>query len=721
MRQILQNMKSGETLLADVPVPIRRRGHLLIRTTRSLISLGTERMLLDFGRAGWIDKARQQPDKVRQVLQKIRTDGLFPTVNAVFQKLDQPLPLGYSNAGVVIETGPEVAGFRVGDRVVSNGNHAEVVSVPANLCARIPDGVDDETASFTVVSAIALQGIRLVQPTLGESVAVLGLGLIGLLSVQILRANGCRVLGFDFDPAKVAMARTLGAEAYNLADGADPVQAARDFSQGFGVDAVVITAATRSNDPIQQAPQMCRKRGRVVLVGVIGLNLSRDDFFKKEISFQVSCSYGPGRYDPAYEQKGLDYPIGFVRWTEGRNFAAVLDLMAGGRLRTKDLVSRTFPIATAHEAYAAVAAGENLLGIVLEYDGSVDVSRRTVSLGNPAVAPTGGEVTVGFLGAGNFASSMLIPAFREAGARLKTIASAGGVSGAHLGAKHGFSTTTTDHRQLLEDPEIQAVVITTQHNSHAKFVAEGLAAGKHVFVEKPLCLTAEELETVTAAWKKANEARPTLLMVGFNRRFSPLIRTAKRLLEGLSGPKSLVMTVNAGAIPPEHWTQDQQAGGGRILGEGCHFLDLLRFLAGHPITGVCTLAARQPAEGQHPPDVVTITLSFADGSIGTVHYFANGHKDFPKERLEIFGGGRILQLDNFKSLIGFGWPNFTSESLWSQDKGHQAGAAAFLQALTAGQPCPIAMDELVEVARATLEAAGAAGPLAPPETDVSCG
>ncbi|RCK77981.1 MAG: putative zinc-binding dehydrogenase [Candidatus Ozemobacter sibiricus] len=706
MRQILQNLKSGEILLADVPVPQRRRGHLLIRTTRTLISLGTERMLLDFGRAGWLEKARQQPDKVRQVLQKIRTDGLLPTVDAVFRKLDQPLPLGYSHAGVVVEAGPDTPGFRVGDRVVSNGPHAEVVSVPIHLCARIPDNVSDETACFTVVSAIALQGIRLLQPTLGESIGLLGLGLLGLLSVQLLRAQGCRVIGFDFDPDKVALARRFGAEAWNLADGTDPVQAARDFSRGHGVDGVLITAATRSNEPMQQAPQMCRKRGKVVLVGVTGLQLSRDDFYKKEISFQVSCSYGPGRYDPAYEQQGLDYPIGFVRWTEERNFQAVLDLMAAGGLRTDELVSRRVPIAAAHEAYAAVAAGENLLGIVLEYDGSVDLARRAVPLGNPAARPVEGKIGVGFIGAGNFAASTLVPAFREAGAELLTIASAGGVSGSHLGGKYGFRTTTTDHRQVLDDPAIAAVVITTQHASHAKFVQEALAAGKHVFVEKPLCLSHAELEAVIAAWRAANDRQPTLLMVGFNRRFAPLTRTCQRLLAGLPGPRSLIMTVNAGAIPAEHWTQDAAAGGGRLLGEACHFIDLLRAVVGQPITGVQTVAARLPDEAQHPPDVATITLSFADGSLGTVHYFANGHKDFPKERLEIFGGGRILQLDNFKSLTGFGWPNFRQESLWSQDKGHQAQVAAFLAAIKEGRPSPIPFEEIVEVTRATLEAAG---------------
>ncbi|HEY9072325.1 MAG TPA: zinc-binding alcohol dehydrogenase, partial [Candidatus Ozemobacteraceae bacterium] len=412
MRQILQSLKTGELEVADIPVPMVKAGHLLIRSSRSLISVGTERMLLDFGRAGWIDKARQQPDKVRQVFQKIRTDGLLATAETVMRKLDQPLALGYSNAGRVIAVGKGVTGFSVGDRVVSNGFHADVVCVPENLCAAIPQDVTDDAASFTVLASIALEGVRLVQPSLGESIAVLGLGLIGLLTVQILRANGCRVIGFDFDPAKVALAKEFGAEAFNLKDGVDPVATAMTFSRGHGVDAVIITAATKSDDPIHQAPQMCRKRGRVVLVGVVGLNLSRDDFYKKEITFQVSCSYGPGRYDPAYEKKGLDYPIGYVRWTEQRNFEAVLDLMASGGIRTEKLITRVVSMDEAKKAYEAVAAGENVLGLVLDYGQEIDLERRSVTLRPVPTGPAAASKGVaGFIGAGNFASSTLVPAF----------------------------------------------------------------------------------------------------------------------------------------------------------------------------------------------------------------------------------------------------------------------------------------------------------------------
>ncbi len=711
MKQILQNLRTGETEVADLPTPASRRGQLLIQTTVSLVSAGTERMLVEFGKAGWIDKARQQPDKVRLVLDKIRTDGLQPTLEAIFNKLGQPLPLGYCNVGVVGEVGTGVAGFAVGDRVISNGKHAEVVLVPVNLCAKVPDTVSDEEAAFTVLGAVALQGIRLVQPTLGEAVVVTGLGLVGLLTVQLLRAHGCRVLGLDFDPDKLALARRFGAEVVDLSAELDPLRAAEAFSRGRGVDAVIVTAATRSSEPMHQAAQMCRKRGRIVLVGVTGLELSRDDFFKKEISFQVSASYGPGRYDPNYEEKGQDYPVGFVRWTEQRNFEAVLDMMADGRLDVQPLVSHRFAIVEAAQAYELVGGASPSLGILLQYPGLTPTqATQTVSLPynsaqGLARTSTGAgvsPVSVGFLGAGNYATAVLIPAFRGAGARLATVASAAGVSGLHAARKFGFSETTTDDGRLFGEAGGDAVVITTQHDSHARYVTKALEAGKHVFVEKPLCLTLDELHGIETTYRHATmrHGRPPLLMVGFNRRFAPQVKTIKRLLTGATGPKAFVMTVNAGAIPGDHWTQDAEAGGGRIVGEACHFIDLLRFLAGHPIAAWTRETLAAPIG-----DTTTITLRFDDGSIGTVHYFANGSKAFPKERLEVFAAGRVLQLDNFRRLTGFGWPGFRRMSLWRQDKGQKACVRAFVEAVAGNSPAPIPFDELVEVARVSIEAA----------------
>lgn len=709
MKQILQSLKTGEIEIAELPVPAVKAGHLLIKTNKTLISLGTERMLLNFGKAGWIDKARQQPDKVKQVFQKMKTDGLMPTVNAVFKKLDQPLPLGYSNSGVVVATGAGVTGFKVGDRVISNGNHAEVVCVPQHLCAKIPENVDDTTASFTVVAAIALQGIRLAAPTLGESVAVLGLGLIGLLTCQILSANGCRVIGFDFDRQKVDMAKSYGVEAFNLSDGIDPVSLAMNFSRGNGVDAVIITAATPSNDPIEQAPQMCRKRGRVILVGVTGLNLSRDDFYKKEISFQVSCSYGPGRYENEYEGKSMDYPIGFVRWTVQRNFEAVLDLMAAGKIRTNELVSREIDFENSQDAYKLVATAKDVLGLVLTYGKSVDLEQKSLFLKDVGSMPAdlhGSKPVIGLIGAGNFAGGTLIPALASTGAELKIIASSGGVSGTVVGSKGGFAISTTDSSRIMADPEVNTVIITTQHNSHAKFVIDAINAGKNVFVEKPLCMNFEDLEKIRLAYETQQKKSPVRLMVGFNRRFSPLIQNCKKALATINAPCSIVITVNAGTIPADHWTQDFTSGGGRIIGEACHFIDLARHLTGSEIESIQTSFMRDPLASERMPDTATITVLCKNGSIATVHYFANGNKDFPKERIEIFANGAILQLDNFKSLNCFGNAGCKNQSLWAQDKGHAACATEFVKSIENGEPAPIPFAEIYEISRATLVAAG---------------
>ncbi len=706
MKQILQSLKTGATEIAEVPCPPVRRGHLLIRTSRTLVSAGTERMLVEFGKAGWIAKARQQPDKVRMVLDKIKTDGLVPTLEAVFNKLDQPLPLGYCNIGVVMQVGSGVNGFEVGDRVVSNGKHAEAVCVPVNLCAKVPATVHDEEAAFTVLGAIALQGIRLIQPTLGETVVVTGLGLIGLVTVQLLQAHGCRVLGMDFDPEKLALARKFGAEVVDLAAGADAVAAANQFSRGRGVDAVIITASTKSNEPMHQAALMCRKRGRIVLVGVTGLELSRADFFEKEITFQVSCSYGPGRYDPSYEEKGNDYPIGFVRWTEQRNFEAVLDMMSDRRLDVKPLISHRIPIEQAEQAYDLVGGGGPSLGIVLEYPGSSvksesELRQSTVQLAGRTSGAATSSPSIAVIGSGNYATAVLIPAFRAAGARMRVVASSGGVSGVHAGRKFGFESTTTDTESVFADPDVDAVVLTTRHDTHADMACKALRTSKHVFVEKPLAMNHEELLRIEQAISEGTKnGRTPMVMVGFNRRFAPQVQKMHALLRGVTGPKSFLMTVNAGAIPSEHWTQDREIGGGRIVGEACHFIDLLRFLAGSQIQ-----KHQVNVMDSKNRDTVSIDLSFQDGSIGAIHYFANGTKAFPKERLEVFATGRVLQLDNFRKLSGFGWPGFRKMNLWGQNKGQANCAKEFVRAVSTGGPSPIPLNEILEVARVTIDVA----------------
>lgn len=717
MRQVVQFLKNGMTNVIELPVPRIRDGHLLVETSRTLVSPGTERILVDFGRAGWLEKARQQPERVREILQKAKTDGISATVDAVRFKLDEPLALGYSNVGVVREVGPGVTMFSPGDRVVSNGSHAEVVVVPQNLSARIPDQVTDDEAAFVVVASIALQGVRLARPTLGEYFVVTGLGLIGLLAVQLLRAHGCHVLGIDPDPWKAELARSLGAEVVAAHQGEDPVAAAMEFSKGRGVDGVLLTLASSSDEPISQAAHMCRKRGRLILVGVTGLKLNRSDFYEKELTFQVSASYGPGRYDPNYELKGQDYPLGFVRWTAQRNFEAVLDLMARGALDVKPLITHRFPLEDAPKAYDLLATGsEPYLGILLEYPGTARLDERTIVLGSQSAAGqsnkttaigSAGEARVGVIGAGHYAGRVLIPALRETEASLVALANTGGINAVHYGKRHGFQRVTTDIESLLQDATIDTIVIATRHDSHASLAANALRAGKHTFVEKPLALTYEQLELVREAWTFATNRDSRILMVGFNRRFAPLVKRMKQMLEAVREPKTFIVTVNAGFMPKEHWTQDPGVGGGRIIGEACHFIDLLRHLSGSPIASwhVQTIGGTRE---QVKDDKATITLSFGDGSIGTVHYFANGHKAFPKERIEVFCAGRILQLDNFRTLRGWGWPGFRSVRQWRQDKGHVACAQAFVDAVRNGGPGPIPFEELMEVSRVAIEIGKAA-------------
>jgi len=703
MKQVLQSLSSGLATLVETPAPQIRAGNLLIDSTVSLISTGTERMLIDFGRASYLDKARQQPEKVKMVIEKVQTDGLMTTVDAVKSKLAQPLPLGYCNVGVVSDVGKGVEGFKIGDRVVSNGPHSDVVRVSKNLCASIPSNVSDEEASFTVVASIGLQGIRLAQPTLGECFVVTGVGLIGLLTVQLLRAHGCRVIAIDFDDSKLALAAKFGAETCNPAKGQDPVESGMAFSRGNGVDGVIITATTKLSEPVTQAARMSRKRGRIILVGVVGLELNRADFYEKELSFQVSCSYGPGRYDPAYEEQGNDYPLGFVRWTEQRNFSAVLDMMASGQLDVKPLITHRFDFEDASKAYEELTADKSALGIILNYTSDPE-SRNipTVSITNDVHFDSAKPV-VGFIGAGNYASRMLIPAFKAAGAQLHSISTSGGVSGVIHGEKAGFYQATTDTQAMLDNQSINTVAIVTRHTSHAGFVVSALEAGKHVFVEKPLAVTRDDLEKVKQTYK-AQMSGEAMLMVGFNRRFSAHVQKMKALLAPMSEPKSFIMTMNVGAIPADHWTQDRDVGGGRIIGEACHFIDLMRYLAGSEVVSVQARRMGDAPGVAITEDKAAITLGFADGSFGTIHYLANGAASFPKERVEVFAGGKVLQLDNFRKLRGYGWPGFRKMNLWRQDKGQSACAAAFLSAIEAGGPAPIPVCELFEVASVTMDA-----------------
>ncbi len=692
MKQLIQNLRSGETVLEEIPAPLVKKGHVLIRTHHSLVSLGTEKMLVEFGRSNLIAKARQQPEKVKQVLDKIKTDGLLPTLEAVFNKLDEPLPLGYCNAGTVIEVGDGVADFKVGDRVISNGGHAEFVCVPQNLCAHIPENTSFEEASFTVIGAIGLQGIRLVQPTFGETVVVIGLGLIGLITADLLKANGCRVIGFDFDENKVNLAIARGITAYNSSNGLDVVATVQELTkQAGGADAVIITASTKSNDVIGQAAKMSRKRGRIVLVGVIGLSIDRSDFYKKELSFQVSCSYGPGRYDENYENKGQDYPLAFVRWTQKRNFEAILQAMSSGQISVKDLITEIVDFENYMQVYGQM--GGNKIASLLRYKQDSNLPSSQFVLKEGAYQSQKG--VIGIIGAGNFTKMTMLPAMKGLPATYKYIASAGGLSAKSLASKYGFDISTTDYQTILKDPEVDLVMVTTRHNSHAQMVKACLESGKNVFVEKPLAITQEQLQMVIDA-QLNNPNR--FVTVGFNRRFAPHVVKAKQLLGEKNTPVlNMIATMNAGFIDESVWVQDMQVGGGRIIGEACHFIDLMTYLSGSLVQSVHMSAlGSNPAENT---DNAILTLKFANGSQGVINYFSNGNKAYPKERIEIHSQGKTIVVDNFRKIEAFGCKGF-SKSSGTQDKGHKAQFKLLVDAVKKGAKAPISFEEIVNTTKA---------------------
>ncbi|MCX8212260.1 MAG: bi-domain-containing oxidoreductase [Lewinella sp.] len=692
MKQIIQHLSSGETILAELPAPAIRSGQLLIKTHRTLVSLGTEKMLVDFGKAGWISKARSQPEKVKQVLEKIKSDGLKPTLDAVFRKLGEPLPLGYCNAGEVIGVGRGVSGFQIGDRVVSNGNHAEIVSVPVNLVARIPDGVSYEDAAFTVIGAIALQGIRLVNPTFGETVVVTGMGLIGLVASQLLKANGCRVIGLDFDQGKLDRAAAWGIETINVGKD-DAVGGVMQLTDGVGTDAVLITASAKTNDIISQAAQMSRQKGRIVLVGVVGLDIQRSDFFAKELSFSVSCSYGPGRYNDEYEEKGFDYPIGYVRWTENRNFRAVLQALVKGQLDVNSLITERVDLEDFDQIYGEMGRGGSIASI-LTYPAPAAAPKRSVNVTERAFKA--GSGTMGIIGAGNFTKAMILPSLKKASAPIKYISSAGGLSGTTAAQKFGVGQSITDNRIMLDDPDLDAILITTRHNSHANQVIEALEAGKHVFVEKPLALTHDDLDRIDAAYRKGDKT----LTVGFNRRFSPFSQDLKKQLGDAPGPINVIATMNAGFIPQDVWVQDMEVGGGRIIGEACHLIDLISFFTGSLVESI-VMNALGPNAAENS-DNASILLRYQNGSQGVINYFSNGSKAYSKERIEVYSQNRTAVIDNFRKSHYHGFKG--SGLSKGQDKGHAEQFKRFYHSLRDGGPAIVSYEETMNASRAAIAA-----------------
>ncbi len=693
MKQIIQDLKGGHTILEEVPVPQVKPGHVLIKTTRSLVSLGTERMLVEFSKANFIQKAKQQPDKVKMVLDKVKTDGLKPTMDAVFNKLNQPLPLGYCNVGEVVAVGKGVDEFSIGDKVASNGHHAEYVCIPKNLVAKIPDNVTDEEATFTIIGSIGLQGIRLLNPTFGETIVVVGLGLIGLVTAELLKANGCNVIGFDFDETKVDIATKKGIVAVNPAKGTDQVKFVESFTNGVGADGVIITASNKSNEIISQSAQMCRKRGRVILVGVIGLDISRADFYEKEITFQVSCSYGPGRYDESYELKGNDYPIGFVRWTEKRNFEAILKAISNRSLDVKPLISEVISIDDFDNIYGNMSKAQSIASI-LKYD-STKEPVSTVKLIDKNFETSNG--VIGIIGAGNFTSATLLPNLKKAKASIKYIASSGGLSSTTLAKRFNIANSTSDYKEILNDTDVDLIIITTKHNSHASIVIETLNAGKSVFVEKPLALNLEQLDAVTQAYKNNNNT----ISVGFNRRFAPLALKMKSLLGASQTPINIVATMNAGHIPSNVWVHDMEIGGGRIIGEACHFIDLCTYLTGSLVKSVCMNAMeKNPKENT---DNASILLKYENGSNAVINYFSNGSKSYSKERIEVYSQERTLVMDNWRRLKGFGFKDFSSLSS-KQDKGHLNQFKELIDQQKFGKDPIISFEELVNTTKASFAA-----------------
>jgi predicted dehydrogenase/threonine dehydrogenase-like Zn-dependent dehydrogenase len=703
MKQVLQNNKTGRMSVIDVPTPIVQRGRVLVRAAASLISAGTERMAVDEGRKSLIEKARERPELVRQVFEKARNEGLIKTFNAVRSKLGTSSALGYSAAGTVIGVGDEVTEFRAGDRVACAGagyaSHAEVLSVPKNLCVRLPDDVSFEAGAFGTLGAIALQGVRLALPTLGESIVVIGLGLLGQITVQLLKANGCRVFGIDLDPAKVDLALELGADGAAVGD-ENVKRVVLDWSRGRGADAVLITAATPSNQPVELAGEISRLKGRVVAVGLVGLDIPRNLFFKRELSLMVSMSYGPGRYDPEYEERGHDYPLAYVRWTENRNIEAFLDLVAEGRVNVERLITHRFSIEEGERAYQLIAGEtkEPYLGIILRYDTLRELERR-IEVGSAKAVSKGkaSAVRVGMIGAGVYAQAMILPYYKAEGVDFRAITTASGVTARDIAEKYGFNYCAASADDVLDDVDVNLVVIATRHDLHAELARRALVNGKHVFVEKPLALHEEQLDTVLGAAANSDGR----LMVGFNRRFSPLALAAREFFAGRQAPLSISYRINAGRIPKSHWVQDPREGGGRIIGEVCHFIDLMQFLTGALTTRVYAEAITSRNQEMVDEDNVFITLRFADGSNGSIAYLSEGDRSLPKERVEIFSEGKSFVLDDFRGAASYRSGRDESIKPRQQDKGQAAEARIVCKVVRDGGQTPIALDDLAATTRAT--------------------
>jgi predicted dehydrogenase/threonine dehydrogenase-like Zn-dependent dehydrogenase len=694
-------MRDGQTKITDVPVPSVRKKFALVETSCSLVSAGTERMLVDFAEKNLVEKATSRPDLVKQVLSKAKREGILPTIEATFNRLDQPMALGYTSAGTIIELGEGLTGFKAGDRVACGGGnyavHAEYELIPQNLLVKLPDNVDFESAAFTTLGAVAMQGFRLAQPQLGDRVCVIGLGLLGLLTVGIANAAGCRVFGIDLSPQRVTLAKSMGAHAV-VRENCE--QNASAFTDGVGFDHVLICADSHSNDPIELAGALARNKGNVIAIGAVGLELPRKPYYDKELDFKVSRSYGPGRYDPEYEEGGHDYPLGYVRWTEGRNMQSFVELLASGKLDVRPLISHRFEIGEAEKAYQLITGKthESYLGVLLTYParekGTLPSKKLIITPAHPATS----EIKVGALGAGNYASAVFLPAVKKSGkAELVGIASAAGLTAANAARRFGFRYASSSEAEVMADPEINTVIVMTRHDQHARQVVSLLESGKNVYCEKPLATSEDELRKVE---KTLSKPKMPYLTVGFNRRFAPHAIALKDFFAAVDEPLHIHYRVNAGFLPLTHWTQDPVQGGGRIIGEGCHFIDLLTFLTGEVPISVYAVAL--PDGGKYNQDNLSMVFRYENGSVGIVDYLANGNKNFAKEYIEVFGSGRIGVLNDFRTLELISESKHSvKKSLLRQNKGHQAAWEAFCDSIKEAKAPAIPYDQLLGVTRAS--------------------
>lgn len=703
MKQVLQNLKSGKTEVLEVPIPQIKKGNVLVKTAASLVSAGTERNLVSFAEKNLVGKAQSRPDLVKQVMDKAKREGLLTAFEATINRLDQPLTLGYSTSGTVVEAAADVLDFKPGDRVVCAGGghavHAEYGLVPQNLLAHLPDEVDFESGAFATMGSIALNGIRLSNPQIGDKVAVIGLGLLGLITAQLVEAGGCSVYGMDISQARVEFARKLGITADT---NSTLLENYLPFTRGKGFDKILICADTPSDETVNLAGQIARDRAHIVSLGVVGLNIQRKLYYEKELFFQVARSSGPGRYDPAYEEHGYDYPIGYVRWTEGRNLQAFVDLLAAEKIDMRSLVTHRFSIEDAPQAYELITGKlqEPYLGVLLTYPQPEGNRSQKISFHSTSSHSTaGGTISLGVIGAGNYANAVFLPAVRKTGgANLSGVASASGLSAQHTARKFGFAFASSSTQDILENEDINTVAILTRHQTHAAFTLEALGNGKHVYCEKPLAIHKSEVDEIAAYLQHENHP---YLSVGFNRRFAPMALALKSYFRNSAEPCFINYRINAGFIPADHWLHHPDQGGGRLVGEACHFIDFVCFItAAAPVhvSAVCL-----PDQGKYSRDNFHITIHFEDGSIGNVSYLSNGNKRFPKEYAEVFQGGKIGVLNDFRTLeLWDDQKTIHKKSLFRQDKGHQAAWKAFLDAVRAGGAEPISYEQLLQSSYTTL-------------------